>query len=192
MPPEISHRIRFNPWKHHLKWVRDQIENILEQDNHEISGSLTERIRSLNNNQVDIYIGDLMPAELIRNIDVMLLQMNIQTREDFLFWLNESEYKLLTIADGSDWVLRLGMENDHYIHIHPARNSSHVIRIHGNSWKTALIIKVLGLNPEAINIGGYNDIRRNYLSLSPVKDLSNHDRLWRTIRFLWLNEDLKK
>lgn len=183
----LSHRVRFNPWKHHMLWVKSQIEEFLRNNPASFTANeaLINEIKAVNNNQVDIYTGSILPEDLTKTIDNELCQNNIVSREDFQIWMKVPEYRIFTLEDGSKWVLRLGIENDQYIHIHPARNSPHVVRVHGSSWKAALVTKILGLDPENINLNRYNEIRENYLSLSPVKSLINNTRLWKTMHLLW-------
>jgi hypothetical protein len=75
------------------------------------------------------------------------------------------------------WVVREGVEDERYIHFHPARNSPNAVRIHGNSWKTAIVAKLLGYNISTIALPTINDLRKTYLNLSPIKDIQGSQRV---------------
>ncbi len=134
---------RFNPWKHHLHWVQEGLHRVLNNP-----GDLTMRdgiignIGSINSNYVDVYTGHLTVEQLIKGACDELGRLKIRNKNEFSLWMGEWGFKLVTLSDGSVWVLREGADEEFYIHIHPARNSPNIIRIHGNSWKTAIVTKL--------------------------------------------------
>ena len=69
--------------------------------------------------------------------------LKITAKKEFVRWLGKSDYKLINLDDESVWVIREGKQDKRYIHFHPARNSPNAIRIHGNSWKTAIVLNIL-------------------------------------------------
>lgn len=172
---------RFNPWKHHRNWVRQHISlNSSPSEKDEIISIM----RSINSNQVDMYTGELSPEEIIMSIDLELKQKQAYKKPDFIGWLNNAEFQLITLSDSSVWIVRLGLEDDRYIHFHPARNSSNAVRIHGNSWKTAVVIKLLYPDLTDLNLPLINEIRQSILELSPVKDLRGSSRLYKALELL--------
>lgn len=168
---------RFNPWKHHLHWVSHQIEEIRKTGEVGKHNIMIDSIKAINSNQVDVYTGPFTPLELIAKINDILIKQGIIERHQLIVWLDKKGYQLISLSDSSNWVIREGKEETQYIHFHPARNSPNAVRIHGNSWKTALIINLLYSDKEDLSLTEINNIRRKYLNLSPIKDLEGSLRL---------------
>jgi len=174
----IPYPFRFNPWKHHLSWVLYQIQNFKNNiGDQNTRVDLIEIIKTINSNYVDIYIGRLSPEQIIQAIQGELKDLQVFKRLDFSIWINKNEFQFVTIHDGSVWVLREGLEKDRYIHVHPARNSPNQIRIHGNSWKTAVITKIYYPSINIFNLQTINEMRKIQLALSPIKNLNKNQRL---------------
>ncbi len=176
---------RFNPLKHHHKWMLNHIEFLLSHPEDKKSREeLVDQIKSVNSNYIDIYTGVKTPKEIIVEIHQQLEELQVLKMYEFSLWLKHKEYQLLSITDGSIWVLREGMDEERFIHIHPARNAPHIVRLHGNSWKTAVVSKIFGFSINTLNVTEINDIRRNILDLSPVKNLDKSQRLMPAFRLL--------
>jgi len=163
---------RFNPWKHHLHWVQDCLHHVI--NNHgdfKLRNEIIENLNSINSNYVDIYTGHLTTEQLIKGMCDELEKMEIKDRSGFSSWIGECGFKLVALSDSSVWVLREGADDELYIHIHPARNSPNIIRIHGNSWKTAVVTQIL--NPHLVDMDNVaiNEVRVKHLNLSPIKNL---------------------
>jgi hypothetical protein len=69
--------------------------------------------------------------------------------------------------------LRLGEQEERYVHIHPGRYSPHTIRVKANTLKTAIALSVWMkvYNHREINLELLNHVRREILAASPVKSL---------------------
>lgn len=173
--------VSFNPWKHHLNWVKNQIRFA---DSIPRKTELLNHIKAINSNQVDVYTGSLEVIQIITNIDAALKELGINTKEHYVKWIGHHGFKEFTLNDESRWVLRMGVEQELYVHIHPARNSPNAIRIHGNSWKTAVAVKVLNADVQDLNLALINEIRFKYLNLSPVKNLASSQRISRVQELL--------
>jgi hypothetical protein len=176
---------RFNTWKHHLQWVLDHLVCVLNNPD-DLTGreDFIENIKSINSNYVDIYTGQLLPGQIIRGIDDELQKLEITCRNQFSSWISQSEFQFVTLSDSSAWVLREGMEDELYIHVHPARNSPNVIRIHGNSWKTVIITKLFYPNLTVLDKFVINQVRKKLLNLSPIKEIYNCQRLLKAMQLL--------
>ena len=171
---------RFNPWKHHLHWVQEYLHHVLiNPGDLKMRDGIIENVNSINSNYVDIYTGHLTVEQLIKGVCDELGRLKIRDKSEFSLWMGEWGFKLVTLSDGSVWVLRKGADEEFYIHIHPARNAPNIIRIHGNSWKTAVVAKIF--YPHLIDIDhvALNEVRVKYLNLSPIKNLNDSQRLLR-------------
>jgi hypothetical protein len=181
----IPYPFRFNPWKHHLSWVLNNIQYLIYNSGDEKTKvKLIEIVKSINNNYVDIYTGYFSPQQIIQAIQEKLKTLQVLTRKDFSLWLNNNEFQLVNIPDGSVWVLRKSIEKNRFIHVHPARNSPNTIRVHGNSWKTAVVAKIYHLSINNFNLQNINEIRKKYLALSPIKNLTMNKRLIKALILL--------
>jgi hypothetical protein len=141
-------------------------------------------ISSINSNYVDIYTGQLTLEQLIREIHDEFGKLKVRDKSEFLSWIGAYRFKLVTLSDGSVWVLREGADEELYIHIHPARNSTNIIRIHGNSWKTAVVTKISYPHLTDIENVALNEVRVKYLNLSPIKNLNDSQRLQKAMKLL--------
>jgi hypothetical protein len=176
---------RFNAWKHHLLWVSEQLTKVINNpDNIKLRDETIDCIKTINSNHVDVYTGQLLPQQIIQSLDNEMKRLLITGRNEFAHWLNHKEFQLITLQDKSVWVLRDGFQDELYVHIHPARDSFNALRIHGNTWKTVLVIKMFNPKMDDINLSLINEIRVKCLELSPVKNLINCRRLMKVIDFL--------
>jgi hypothetical protein len=179
----IPYPFRFNPWKHHLIFVFNHLQYLINNpENENIKNEFIEIMKSINSNYVDIYTGNLSPEQIIQTIQKKLITMKVLKREDFSLWINKKEFQMLTIPDGSIWVLREGLEKEQFIHVHPAKNSPNSIRIHGNSWKTAVVTKIFNPYNNILNLQTINEIRKKHLVLSPIKNLNKSLRLLKALK----------
>ncbi|MBN1925244.1 MAG: hydantoinase B/oxoprolinase family protein [Prolixibacteraceae bacterium] len=181
-----QNRICFNPWKHHLDFVRQHIvKAIINPDDQHLRNNIIENICPVNSNYVDLYTGQFQPVEIIGHIEAKLNDLSVSNREQYIEWLGKHEYRKISLPDGSAWVLREGNETDQYIHLHPARTGPHLLRIQGNWWKTAVIIKLFHPdepNPEPELV---NQARKEILNISPVrKDRYDRERLKKIMDYL--------
>jgi hypothetical protein len=175
---------RFNPWKHHLFWVCQQIEEVRQAGASASREWVLDCINAINSNQVDIYTGLFTPAEIVAKINDNLIELDVTKRTNLISWLGKKSFQLVSLSDSSIWVIREGNEETQYIHFHPARNSPNAVRIHGNSWKTALTINLLFPGETNLPLAVINDIRKKYLNLSPIKDLEGSLRLQSALNLL--------
>lgn len=184
-PVSIPPPFRFNPWKHHLHWVQDCLHRFAHNPGDlKLRNGIIENIGSINSNYVDIYIGHLTAEQLIKGICDELKRLEIRDKTEFSTWIGDWGFKLVTLSDGSAWVLREGADDELYIHVHPARNAPNIIRIHGNSWKTAVVTKIF--YPHLIDMDNVaiNEVRVKHLNLSPIKNLNDSQRLQKAMKLL--------
>jgi len=141
-------------------------------------------ISSINSNYLDIYTGLLTLEQLMMCMSEELKELGIKDRDDFFSWIGEWEFKLITLSDRSGWVLRKGVDDELYIHVHPARYAPNIVRIHGNSWKSAVVTKIFYPQLVGIDILAINEIRVKYLNLSPIKSILESQRLLKAMKLL--------
>lgn len=176
---------RFNPWKHHLHWVEDKLQDLLYHS----SGTpdiqeAVDHVRAINNNYVDVYTGNLTFTQLLDEVNVIIKQAGIACSADFSSWLDGENFRLVTLSDKSAWVLREGAEEEFYFHLHPARSAPHIVRVHGNSWKTAIVARLFYPHQEGISLEIINELRKNKLNLSPIKNMEHSQRLREALKLL--------
>ena len=181
---------RFNPWKHHLHWVQSYLYHVLNHPGDlKLRDGIIKNVNFINSNHVDIYTGLLTTEQLILGISEELKKLGIEYRDGFASWIGEWGFKLVTLSDGSFWVLRSGKDDELYIHIHPSRISPNMIRIHGNSWKTAVVTKIFYPHLVDMDSAVINEVRVKHLNLSPIKKLNECQRLLRAMKLLGNSND---
>lgn len=176
---------RFNPWKHHLHWVEDHLQQILKNpEDQRLRNEILENINFINSNYIDVYTGKLTPEQLIQCIREELNKLEITDKSRFSTWISQYGFQSLTLSDSSVWILREGVDDETYIHIHPARNALNMTRIHGNSWKTAIIAMLHNPHFTESDLSIINEVRVKQLNLSPVKNIYACQRLLKAIRLV--------
>lgn len=161
--PDIPVPIRFNPMKHH----RNYMLHVLKYASHE---EIVSALEPVCNNYNDIYTGELSPAEIGKEIIQKLQEENAFLSDDYAQWLRVNKgFCTLQLSDSSEWIVRLGNEPGHYIHLHPSRNGKFTIRIKGSSLKTVFLIKAMQdqIN-DSVSLGDINKARMQ-IGLSPIK-----------------------
>jgi hypothetical protein len=180
----IPKPILFNCWKHHLGFIKKELNTIKVKDEKDIK-DFVKRINIMGNSLTDLYIGLISAGEITNYILKEIDNLNLIEESSYKNWLhNENrDYKIIKLPDDSTWTLRYGNEKERYIHIHPARYSVYSVRVKSISLKTAsllfLMIKQFGGSTEDINI--INKLRVKYLKASPLKTISSGSGLGKVI-----------
>ncbi|PSL24468.1 hypothetical protein CLV42_11555 [Chitinophaga ginsengisoli] len=169
--------ILFNALKHHRGYIHRELESITLD-------TLPERLKVLGNSQMDIYYGILDIPLLFEEVADRILDLGIYESGAYLTWLkNNGGYVEITLSDTSRWVLLPGTEPGRYVHLHPARYSPQSMRVKATVLKTALACLVV-LGGSLPGLSALNQIRKEILGLSPVKDLDSCEHLWEVMRML--------
>lgn len=170
MPGEVDipTPIRFNPLKHHRNFMLNTLSGASPE---EIVGLL----EPVCNNYNDVYTGALSPTSIGEEIIRILTKENVLRKDDFTRWLQSNNgYRKLSLADGSEWIVRLGNEDERYIHLHPSRERKHTVRFKGSTLKTVFLVKAfLKDSNETISRGNVNRARL-LIGLSPIKKLDRN------------------
>jgi len=170
MNEKIPVPITFNIHKHHFRFLLQRIGvwKTLEWENVE------PELLLIGENLLDFYTGDLTVDEICNQCIHFFRIRNISNRDSFLNWLHPYEYRKIKLDDTSEWVVKEGNDSERYIHIHPAKNSPHTIRVRAATLKTVitLMINTAEISAQMTeNVITVNQIRTRYLQLSPVKSL---------------------
>jgi hypothetical protein len=173
--PDIPIPVLFNCWKHHLGFIKERIQGIRPVREYFLEDILSHLL-TIGESQMDLYLGGLSPTEIAGQVIKKINKFGVYLFVDYEAWVtNEGkDYKLITLSDKTIWTLRIGLDKERYIHIHPARNTFNTIRVRAMTLKTAiLVLSWVKINGGVINdLTIINKVRKNYLSEPPVKNLS--------------------
>jgi hypothetical protein len=171
--------VLLNTWKHHAGALRQRIAEVAEAGESALQG-LAGGLVIIGAELMDLYIGHLSPAAIAGKVLATLQADNLLSLDAYRAWLRASDgYRVLTFPeDESRWVLRLGDEADRYVHVHPARWAPQTLRVRANVLKTAVMVLahvgIWGGDPQDLAL--LNDVRRQYLKLSPMGKMSAGDQ----------------
>ncbi len=168
-----------NTLKHHFP---SQIAFVMEARTEGFYKSLLK----LGGSQMDVYLGGLSVQVIMKDCINGLISNGIVSYDNYLEKiLQNGGFFTTTISDGSKWVFRLGDQPEKYVHIHPGRYSPFTMRVKANQLKTVLCLLFEGIT--SIDIDVVNTIRKERLSLSPIKSLNENlgiEALW---KYYWGN-----
>lgn len=179
--------VQFNLLKHHLNYIKERINYSIE-DETESFITLKNELLKVGNSQMDIYTGNLSPSSICREIlnELHRLEINgIVLYKDWIF-SNPQAYQTLLLSDKSKWVLRIGEDEQKYVHIHPARNSFLCIRVKATTLKTAIFASVFSRIKHQVpdNLSIINSVRKEFLKEPPVKSISTARNLIKLIKLI--------
>lgn len=176
---------KLNCWKHHAGFIAKQIKQIKNEEELKIIPSLLLKIGK---SRMDLYLGKLTPSEITKFIKKFLKKNKFFKYDSYEQWLfsEDNEYRLIILPDKSTWTLRMGDQEENYIHIHPGRYSAHTIRVRALTLKTAICVMASikvnkNLSPELELI---NNVRKEILGVAPVKALTSTAGLMKLINVL--------
>ncbi|WP_423128173.1 hypothetical protein [Gaoshiqia sp. Z1-71] len=162
---DIPLPVKFNAFKHHRKYILALLTTVSVDE-------LAEMLNPLCHNYIDIYTGRLSPETIGNQIICFLKNEKAFHPDEFKTWLNAtSGYRHIRLDDGSEWIIREGVEPERYIHVHPARTGSCTIRVKGSTLKTSLILKIN--HPDLLLPVSLHEVNRvrQLAGLPPVKKL---------------------
>ena len=155
--------IIFNPLKHHLGFIRSYIRETRKEDNETMESDL----KKIGESQMDLYVGELNISEIEQEVLGYLSTNGILEKGAYANFINNN-YQQIQLSDQSKWILRMGEDSEQYVHIHPARNGPHVVRVKASTMKTVIAVQVL-LGDSQIGIDEVNWVREECLGLSRLK-----------------------
>ena len=178
--------LKFNCWKHHADFIKKQI-GVYRGERISIK-ELQKILLVIGESQMDLYVGKLSPQKICDELLSRLKLTGVLDFREYKKWLFErgNEYKLMEISDSSVWTLRLGNEEERYVHIHPARYSPFTLRVKALTLKTAIAVLVTNYEnkPSLIDTLQINAIRKDVLNSPPVKKVSSNSAVLKVINIL--------
>lgn len=184
---EIKPPFIFNPWKHHRTFVRERIRFYIAGSEESIP-RLKKELKLIGKSQTDFYYGNLNMLKIFREISIFLVKNEKLKREQYIEWIKAEklQYKKIDLSDGSKWILRIGSEDEKYVHFHPGRYSVFTVRIKASTLKTAVATAIWSgiYNAASNDIRTVNESRQSLLSLPPVKNFSVNKSIEKIIRLL--------
>lgn len=177
--PEISQPITFNPHKHHLEFLKQQIENWKNLPWSEIEIELL----IIGTNLIDLYCGKLSIEEICRQCLHFAEKEGLSSAEKLKNWLGQKEFCKINLSDNSEWIIKQGLDSARFLHIHPAKYSSFTIRVRGTTLKTVVALKIITDNKKQtpLLLQLVNQVRIEKLGFSPIKTLEKGkgiSRIW--------------
>lgn len=175
---EILSPFKFNAHKHHWLFFIDFFRN--SDDN-----QVTNLLESWCNNYIDFYTGNLTPERICDELTNILKLNNCFNSNDFNNSLKlNNGYKLITISDQSQWILRTSDDPVRYIHLHPSRKGGNTVRFKGSTLKTAFaLVQLLTESNGELNLDNINKARIK-TGLSPVKNVQKSKGLFNCLDFI--------
>jgi len=177
---EVPPPILFNAYKHHAGALRRYIAEASRKGEPGLA-EMASRLVVIGTELMDLYTGDLTLSEIAARVLDLLKRAGRLELASYKTWLQEQGgYGVLTLdEDSSCWVLRLGDEKDRYVHVHPARWKPQTRRVRANVLKTAVLVLAYAAahGGDPLNVKLVNAVRRQYLGLSPVKELAGDQGL---------------
>ena len=171
---EINGPVLLNCWKHHAGFIKSKIVQYKKDPERSIP-TLTKEILLIGQSLMDLYLGDLTPQEIADAVVSQLKNEQAADQPEYINWLGRGgeEFRIIKLSDRSQWTLRLGEVKMKYVHIHPSRYSPRTIRVRSTTLKSAVLFSILLKNDSEDKLGLINRIRKEYLELPPLKNMSS-------------------
>lgn len=181
---ELPTPILFHPLKHHLGFILKYMKEHVKSPVHEISKDLL----TLGTSQLDLYCGSLTPLQIAQEVNLWLQEQRLLQPEKFKEYLQvtENNYRCITLSDATDWVLRWGVIEGRYVHLHPARYAEHTIRVKAAAIKTAIaaVMASRRFQTPASDLKLINKVRKEWLQLAPVRKINLNEGAGKILNLL--------
>jgi hypothetical protein len=167
---QIPEPFLFNPLKHHLGYLKEFTDQMIDTESDNNISNLTKELKHLGSSVTDVYKGKLNINKICREIEYFLQNKRILNKESFSLWTGEgtNDFRIISLSDGSEWTLKFHDNSQRFVHIFPARNSQHTFRVKANTLKSAILYQII-IGKDFIAGDDLNRVR-TLLLLSPVKD----------------------
>jgi hypothetical protein len=180
----VPEPFQFNPLKHHLVYIREYISGKLSEEDKIDQKILLKEIRHIGTSVMDVYNGRLPVGKILKEVQKFLKYNKLTGYKVFSKWtgINFSDFKIVTLSDSSQWMLKYHHNQNRYVHIFPARLSPHTFRVKANTLKSAILYYII-IGKDYISRKDLN-YARSLLGLSPVKDPSETEAIIEMIEIL--------
>ncbi|WP_439880547.1 hypothetical protein ACSX1A_15475 [Pontibacter sp. MBLB2868] len=169
---DLPKPVLFHPLKHHL----GHIVAYMKANRSSAVPDIQQDLLTLGTSQLDLYCGPLTPLQIAQETIDHLEKRDLLQPEKFSEYLSltDNHYRCITLSDSTDWVLRWGVIEGRYVHLHPARYAPHTIRVKAAAIKTAIaaIMASWRLQTSEIDAKVINNARKEWLRLAPIKKIS--------------------
>jgi hypothetical protein len=169
-PWDVPAPVMFNTWKHHAGALRRRIAGAARRAEVGLA-DLSAELAVVGAKLMDLYTGPHPPAEVARRILNDLDARGRLDAENYCDWVDgQGGYVMLTLDDGSQWVLRVAEDAERFVHSHPGRWVPHTKRVRANVLRTAvMVLAFVGVHGgDPLDRALVNRVRQKYLGLSPV------------------------
>lgn len=181
-----TEHIQFNPWKHHAGFIQEQIKFLASQKDG--MDNAAESIKVIGESLMDLYTGLFTADQIHTQVTTILGIASITSKQKFINLVNESgmAYRIITFTDNSRWVLRIGDDENKFVHIHPAKYSPFTIRVRAKTLKTAVLALVYCFMRKtgSVDLQVINSVRKKYLGEPPVKSITSAKGIIKVIELL--------
>lgn len=191
---QIAEPFLFNPLKHHLGFIREYAYvrtesvsrsiNLMQNSNSPFVRDIIKELKHLGTSVMDVYSGPMNVGDICLESEKYLKEKNLFGREQFSLWAGTgiTDFRVITLTDSSQWMVKFHVNETRYIHIFPARYSPHTFRVKSNTLKSALLYNIL-VGKDFITGDDLNRVRP-LLGLSPVKDPADSEAVTEMIEIL--------
>ncbi len=181
---QIAEPVLFNPLKHHLGYIKDYIYFNSEYENVIKQKEIIRELKHLGTSVMDIYTGSLSVDIICKEVKDSLEKKGNLEKESFARWTgtNINNYRIISLSDSSQWILKCHTNKLRFVHIFPARNSQLTFRIKANTLKSAILFNIQS-GKDFISSDEINMIR-TLLNLSPIKESADMEAITEMIEIL--------
>jgi hypothetical protein len=177
--------VLFHPLKHHLGWIRAFL-----QESALAGGASLPRVAAqlvtVGNSQMDLYTGVLTTEAVAGEVIGYLAEYQLLEPTHYGAWLGQAGgYRLVSLPDGSQWVLRWGEVEGCHVHIHPARYSPHSVRVKASALKTGILAAIWErMHGRPAGLDEVNGLRLAWAGLPPIRSAEESEGLRRIREWL--------
>jgi hypothetical protein len=181
---KIQEPLLFNALKHHLCFIREYTELTAADPQSSRITEITRELKHIGTSVMDVYTGDLSIEEICTEVNDFLTKRNLSEREVFQRWTgaDTDDFKIISLSDGSQWVIKYFDQSARFVHIFPARSSPHTFRIKSNTLKSA-ILYITHIGKDLVTDDDLNKARA-LAGLSPVKEVADAEAVAELIEVL--------
>ncbi len=176
----------FNALKHHLPYIRDFVNlniRLSSVRGWEFS-ELIKTLKHLGTSVMDIYNGPLHLNQIFTEIHDYLQTGELLSGSSFASWAGTgfSGFRIISLSDTSNWILKYNDNEKRYVHIFPARLSPFTFRIKSNTLRSAILYLILA-GKDYVTRDDLNRARA-MAGLPPVKDVAETEAVTEMIDIL--------
>jgi hypothetical protein len=182
--PDLPRPVLFHALKHHVLYIREfiRLQHMADE------ASLKAALRTIGRSQLDLYLGALSPLQIATETIDYLQEQGALEYDAYRGFISGAgaDYRVFTLSDGSDWVLRWGEVAGRHVHLHPARYSRETMRVKANTLKTAIASHLIfaQTGQSVTNLALINQARTQWLDLPPLKHFAADGGLDKAIKLV--------